>query len=211
MIFVGEKLQKAAQIRDRMERVIRRARRSLDRFVAGERSSASIIRAAINLAHCDTHYRIGRLDEQFANPQAAQVRELRRLVGVTDLRPFMARRTCLLNPAFSDGSAMLGGADADLLIDDLLIDVKTTAKLKIRTEDWRQLIGYAALNEHFPIGGGKRPLPIRRLGFYFSRHGYRCAAPRAYSTKTDGRPQFRPGRVRNAQLPRRLRSVPSGE
>jgi len=74
---------------------------------------------------------------------------------------------------------MLGGADADLLLDDLLVDVKTTATLKIRTEDWRQLIAYAALNEHFPIGGGERPMAIRRVGFYFSRYGYLASWPLA--------------------------------
>jgi hypothetical protein len=59
----------------------------------------------------------------------------------------------------------------------LLIDVKTTATLRIRTEDWRQLIGYAALNAHFPIGGGAGPVLIRRVGFYFSRHGYLVSWP----------------------------------
>ncbi|MDB6046349.1 MAG: hypothetical protein JWM63_4900 [Gammaproteobacteria bacterium] len=53
----------------------------------------------------------------------------------------------------------------------MLIDVKTTATLRIRTEDWRQLIGYAAVNVHFPIGGGERPEPIRRVGFDFSWYG----------------------------------------
>lgn len=57
--------------------------------------------------------------------------------------------------------------------------MKTTATLKIRTEDWRQLIAYAALNEHFPIGGGERPMAIRRVGFYFSRYGYLASWPLA--------------------------------
>jgi hypothetical protein len=69
-------------------------------------------------------------------------------------------------------------ADADALLDDLLLDVKTTRTLKIRTEDWRQLLAYAALNVHFPIGGGRKRR-IRRIGFYYSRHGYLVSWPLA--------------------------------
>jgi hypothetical protein len=36
---------------------------------------------------------------------------------------------------------------------------------------------YAALNAHFPIGAGAGPVPIRRVGFYFSRHGYLVSWP----------------------------------
>lgn len=172
LILVGEKYEIVGQVQDRMERIIRRAKQLLAAFLRGEPLSSSLIRAAINLAHCDTYYRIGRLDERFGSPHAAEVRELRRLIEVTDFRQLVATDSCLLNPVFGEGSMMLGGADADLLVDDLLIEVKTTAMLKIRTEDWRQIIAYAALNEHFPIGGGRDRVAIRRLGFYFSRYGY---------------------------------------
>jgi hypothetical protein len=68
------------------------------------------------------------------------------------------------------------GADADLLLDDMLIDVKTTMKPCVTGQYWRQMLGYVALNEYFPIGGGK-PVAIRRIGFYFSRHGCLASWP----------------------------------
>jgi hypothetical protein len=167
----------ATQVRAQMLRIIARAKKLLGPFVAGEALSDGLIKSAINLAHCDTYYRAGRLDQRFGKPSALQVNELRRMAELTDWAKFAARRTCLLNPTFGRGSQMVGGADADVLLDDLLIDMKTTATLKIRTEDWRQLIAYAALNLHFPIGDGERRREIRRVGFYFSRFGHLAAWP----------------------------------
>jgi hypothetical protein len=177
LLPAGEEWLSSGQIRDRMAQIIRRAQRLLAAFVAGEPLSYSLIRSSINLAHCDPYYRAGRIDERFGKPLPSQVTELARLIEVTDWAALRAERVCLLNPKFGNGSIMIGGADADLLLDDMLIDIKTTATLKIRTEDWRQILGYAALNLHFPIGDGERPVAIRSVGFYFSRHAYLASWP----------------------------------
>jgi hypothetical protein len=178
-IWTGKGMLDAGEVCESMGRFVRRAQQLLAEFLAGEPLSTALLRAALNLAHCDPFYRVGLIDERFGKPTAAQVQELKRLMAAVDWSQFQAKRICLLNPTFGAGSPMIGGADADLLLDDLLVEVKTTSTLKIRTEDWRQLIAYAALNEHFPIGDGKRRVPIRRLGFYFSRHGYLVTWPLA--------------------------------
>lgn len=67
---------------------------------------------------------------------------------------------------------LIQGADADLLLDDLLIDVKTTKDFSLKPRDWHQLIGYVALNQHFPIGGGTAPVAINHIGIYFARHNH---------------------------------------
>jgi hypothetical protein len=43
-----------------------------------------------------------------------------------------------MNPHFG-GSQI--GADADVLLDDTVIELKTTKDLSVSTRDWRQLIG----------------------------------------------------------------------
>lgn len=67
------------------------------------------------------------------------------------------------NPHFA-GSAAIGGADADLIIDNQLIDIKTTIKKTLRREWMWQLIGYLLLDwdDAHEISG---------LGLYSSRHG----------------------------------------
>jgi hypothetical protein len=128
LLWTGKDVLASGEIRDRMARIIRRAHRLLAAFVAGERLSMSLIRSSINLAHCDPYYyRAGRIDERFGQPLPVQVEELRRLIEATDWSQLRAERLCLLNPTFGKGSTMVGGADADLLLDDMLIDVKTTA------------------------------------------------------------------------------------
>ena len=51
----------------------------------------------------------------------------------------------VLNPRF-DGSKDVGGADADLIVDGVLIDIKTTAQQGIRNESIWQLLGYVLLD-----------------------------------------------------------------
>jgi hypothetical protein len=171
LLLVGNEYLFSGAVRDRMARQICEAKRLVAKFVTGGPLTDDLIRATINLAHCDPFYRAGRIDERFGRPMAAQVDELRNLIEIVDWSLLKAQRLCLLNPAFGEGSAIVGGADADLLLDDTLIDIKTTSNLQLRADDWRQLLGYAALNAHFPIGSGSDPVTIRNIGIYFARHG----------------------------------------
>ena len=68
----------------------------------------------------------------------------------------------VLGPTFA-GSAFVGGADADMILDDCLYEIKTTANPRDKLPaNVRQLLGYLLLdweNEH----------GINQVGFYFSR------------------------------------------
>ncbi len=67
-------------------------------------------------------------------------------------------------PSF-DGSTFVGGADADLIVDGCLYDVKTTMKPRDRLpQNVRQLLGYALLDWN-------NALALESVGFYFSRQG----------------------------------------
>ena len=69
----------------------------------------------------------------------------------------------LLNPTF-DGSADIGGADADLIIDGYLLDIKTTINPNIKPEWLYQLVGYVLLDysDMYQLNGA---------GFYLARQG----------------------------------------
>lgn len=63
------------------------------------------------------------------------------------------------------GSADVGGADVDLIADDLLLEfLSTRTPSQLGTRDFYQIVGYAILDYGDRYG-------IRRLGFYLSRFG----------------------------------------
>lgn len=100
-------------------------------------------------------------------------RELRELLDAFHpMEMLVPARMIVLNPTFAL-SAKVGGADADLLIDDLLIDIKTVDRILLRKSYLAQLAGYAVLHDlggtHIP--GGVHLGPLVRLGIYFARHG----------------------------------------
>jgi hypothetical protein len=72
-------------------------------------------------------------------------------------------KNLVLGPTF-DGSLDVGGADADLIVDGLLIDFKSTAKCKLTSMILRQLISYWLLDysDHYSV---------KEIGVYFARYG----------------------------------------
>lgn len=71
--------------------------------------------------------------------------------------------SAVLNPTF-DGSAWIGGADADLIVDGCLLEIKTSTKTSWSSEWIRQLLGYVLLdlsNQHH----------IEGVGLYLARQG----------------------------------------
>ena len=71
----------------------------------------------------------------------------------------------------------VGGADADLILDDILIEIKVTKKLELRREYFNQLIGYYLLSLVGGVNGNTDIKPIKRIGVYFARHGYLWQIP----------------------------------
>lgn len=68
-----------------------------------------------------------------------------------------------LNPTF-DGSKDVGGADADLIVDGTLIDIKTSIRPQITVKFIRELLGYTLLDY-------SDRYHIDSIGLYMSRQG----------------------------------------
>jgi hypothetical protein len=73
------------------------------------------------------------------------------------------RRPNVLNPTFA-GSRDVGGADADLIVDGCLVDIKTTVQTKLSSEWLYQLIGYTLLDY-------EDAYQIREVALYLARQG----------------------------------------
>ena len=84
-----------------------------------------------------------------------------------DNRNHLLNLSHILNPKF-DGSVDVGGADADLIVDGLLIDIKTTKRSSIELDWLRQLLGYVLLDYSDQYGIGSIGLYLARQGMLFS-------------------------------------------
>ncbi|TFD35949.1 hypothetical protein E3T40_07260 [Cryobacterium sp. TMT1-19] len=152
--------------------------------VAGE---ADLDRAALLLAHCEQIYRggvevlngaVGKACDLAADGQ--EFADCLDTASLADLRSMMESNSSQIdlwreqiahgdrfepNPAFV-GSVLVGGADADWLVGDVLIDSKAYAELTVRKlrDFLRQLLGYVMLDLD-------DSLRIRSVGVWLPRQG----------------------------------------
>ncbi|KGR89875.1 hypothetical protein CD30_14920 [Ureibacillus massiliensis 4400831 = CIP 108448 = CCUG 49529] len=63
---------------------------------------------------------------------------------------FIMNHTLICNPSFEKASILVGGADADILIDSTLIEIKTESQFGYKADHMRQLIGYYILSLFTP-------------------------------------------------------------
>ena len=130
-----------------------------------------ILRSSILLAQLDKIFREGRLDKNFGDVDENDIVDLENLIHLVSPNKFSVKNICLLNPTFGKASELVGGADADLFIDGLLIDIKTTKYLKFDRPMFNQLVGYYLLHKIGGIGDLPGNYEINKLGIYYSRHG----------------------------------------
>jgi hypothetical protein len=167
--------------------IVARARKRVARAIATGKLTDSTLESALELARLDPVFRAGVGLEYVGRPvphrEIAELRSLLQVVPFSDLSP---QRWCLLNPVFT-ASLEIGGADADLLIDDMILEVKTSSSGRYERSFFNQLLGYYLLHLHAGIDGLTKQPEVRRLGLYFSRQGRlvvwsveRIASPRAF-------------------------------
>ena len=130
--------------------IIEKAKMVYSNYLSSGEVTDELIESALLLAQLDPIFRAGFVDENIGTIDEGDVADLRNLISIVNPEAFRAQELCMLNPTFGEGSRLVGGADADLLIDDALIDIKTTKSLKLSRDYFNQLIGYYTL---FKIGG----------------------------------------------------------
>jgi hypothetical protein len=161
--ITDDQIKKARNMAEEAER---RYLQFLDSGIADNELTKSVLQ----LAQLDTYFRSGIIDEDFGAIYEEDVMDLGRLLSCVELEKFKAQQTCVLNPTFREASLLVGGADADLLMDGKLIDIKTTSKLEMKREDFNQLIGYYALSRLSGVDRVNGENPIRELGIYSARY-----------------------------------------
>lgn len=135
------------------------------------RPPRDLIESSVDLANLDVIFRAGIVDPRiFKRPRKALVDDLECMLALVRPRFFRAEKRCILNPTFGTASELVAGADADLMVDNMLIDVKTSKHLRFDREIFNQVIGYYVLS---CIGGvcNWRRAKIKHLAVYYARYG----------------------------------------
>ena len=130
---------------------------------------------AIRLAQLDEIARTGqcaaRFDSMFEEPVTEDMEDLLTLLAIVPFDALLHDKVLLLNPVFEQTSRLVGGADADLIVGDMLVDLKATKSNEMDPIDLDQLLGYYFLARR-QCQADPTFLTINRLAIYFARHGY---------------------------------------
>lgn len=162
-----------------LDRLARRARRWIDAareqvptyqsIRAVRRSDLTVLaELTLTLARLDVVARCGDPSALRSEPSAEEREELVRLLEVVPFQRLALAGDVFLNPTFSSASEAVGGADADLVIDGRLLDIKTLANSFIERPAVHQLLGYLMLARHARRRDTAFPR-IRSVGLYFAR------------------------------------------
>jgi len=169
-VLLMDTLGKDDEESKKMKRFLEESKKIHDNFLSTGMIDDEIIKTSVILAQMDVYYRQGTVPENLGTVEEGDIQDLRNLISLVDLDLFKAKNHCYLNPTFGYGSELVGGADADLIVDDTLVDVKTTKFLSFTQEQYNQLIGYYILSKLGKINESEN-IPISKVGIYFSRHG----------------------------------------
>lgn len=152
------------------KKLFNKSKNNYRKYLKNGKVTDDLITSTIHLAQLETICRSGIIDKKFGFVYKKDVDDVKNLISIIKKDTFMAKKLVILNPTFNSASSLVGGADADLVIDDTLIDIKTTKHLEFKRDKFNQLIGYYIL---YKIGGitNFKNVKIKKLGIYFSRYG----------------------------------------
>lgn len=165
--YISKDIQKAQEI-------ICRSKIIYEDFLSLKTVSISntLLQSTLLLAQLDIFYRSGIINPDFGETYEEDIADLKKLIDIVDLKLFEVKQKCLLNPTFGEAALSIGGADADLLIDDMIIDIKTTKKFQFLRQDFNQLLGYYILHEIDGISLLTPKPKVTKVAIYFSRFAY---------------------------------------
>lgn len=151
---------------------------------AGQFDSAAA-NACYLLAGLDVVRRARRVDQIGRPATDAETEDLLALLAIVPWDAFRPTTRLLLNPTFGEGSRAVGGADADLVLDDVVIELKVISKTTIPVEAVRQVVGYALLARRYGVDGDPSNLGIHRIGLYHARSGTLSILPLVQAISPD--------------------------
>lgn len=117
----------------------------------------------------DQAYRSGLDIDDLLSIQDDDFQDMESLIKITHdtVQSFIGESTFISRPTFGlEISYLVGGADADLIIDHTLIDIKVNSRLSFESYPWHQLLTYYILGQLTP----GYSTPISRLAVWNPRY-----------------------------------------
>ncbi len=154
-----------------MVSVAKKYREARAAFIADGILKNSFLETTIKFARMDVIFRAGFYDDIDRNVDPLDIEDMRALYNLTPNEFKNSATNILLDPNFGEVSGIVGGADVDLIMDNTMIDIKTTKEMKLDEYLWSQLVGYLMLADEAHHRDRSFP-KIENIGLYFSRYGY---------------------------------------
>jgi hypothetical protein len=174
-------------------KIIKNAKNQYIQFLDTGILNDELLRSCILMAKIDTIFRTGAnyypdTVKDFLFVDENDIQDLKNLISIVPFEEFKPQVGILCNPKFGSASFIVGGSDADLIIDNAIIDIKTTKDTNqvrnpyILPQYWYQCVGYYTLYRIDTMDGvqdgmiypGFPETKISQIGFYFARHGFLC-------------------------------------
>ena len=169
-----KKIRELKKYNTKIERIILDAKKNHSAFLSNGQITEKLCETVLLLAQVDNIIRIYEKTKElrinFDPINGNDVKDLKNLFAVVNIENFQLKDICFLNPYFGKAPNIV--ADADLIIGDVLIDIKTISNLEMKLKTFDQLIWYYILSRVAGINGMKNKIKIRKIGVYFSRFAH---------------------------------------
>ncbi len=152
-------------------RILNISKKTYSDYLGNGEINDEVIRSCLLLAQLDSIYREGLIAPDMGIIDNRDIDDLKNLIRLVNYEVFRCKQLCMLNPTFGEASLLVGGADMDLLIDNTLIDIKTTKFLELKRDHLNQILGYYLLSLIGGIDNAPKNIKIDFVGIYYSRYG----------------------------------------
>ena len=121
-----ELIEEKTQLHSKAKSMLDKANERYADYLKTGKMTDQLLESALHLSQLDLVFRIGYRTKDLGKTNPLDVLDLRNLFNAIDPKLFNVKRRCVLNPTFGEGSQIIGGADCDIFIDGMLIDIKTS-------------------------------------------------------------------------------------
>jgi len=156
---------------EKIKKILSNAKKIYGKYLETGEMDEEVIKSCLLLAQLDPIYRAGVIDPNIGVVDSGDIEDMKNLIKLVKPTEFLCKKCCMLNPTFGEASTLVGGADMDILLDDTLIDIKTTKFLELKRSHFNQIIGYYILFLISGIDNAQKNTKVEFIGIYYSRHG----------------------------------------